>query len=250
MSSNLQNKLFHYEATPPEKVWDELAAALDSGIDHAFTRRLQDFEAAPPPSAWNKIEKQLSNTVRQTPVVPFFKRYRRPLKIVGAAAAILFLAVVTSLLLVSKNSVSETPMEAARVMKPPATGDSPVIEQEKPEIVTSLASAAGRVTKEPIRTKTKAGSQKGVIASRYTSSSETVQPINYHSYSDKYMMYSDGNGHSVRLPKKIYDFFVCPEHDLPCRDRLKGLQQKIAASALSPGFTGMLDMIQNLQENK
>jgi hypothetical protein len=250
MSSNLQNKLFHYEATPPEKVWDEVAAALDSGIDHAFTRRLQEFEATPPPSAWTRIEKQLSQTDRDTPVIPFFKKYRRPLKIVGAAAAILFLAVITSLLLVSKKSVSETPMEAARVDKPPVAGDSPIIEKEKPEVVTTLATVAGTVSKEPIRTKAKAATQKAVMASRYTSSAETVQPINYHSYSDKYMMYSDGNGHSVRLPKKIYDFFVCPEHDLPCRDRLKGLQQKIAASALSPGFTGMLDMIQNLQENK
>ena len=250
MSSNLQNKLFHYEATPPEKVWDEVAAALDSGIDHAFTRRLQEFEATPPPSAWTRIEKQLLQTDRDTPVIPFFKKYRRPLKIVGAAAAILFLAVITSLLLVSKKSVSETPMEAARVDKPPVAGDSPIIEKEKPEVVTTLATVAGTVSKEPIRTKAKAATQKAVMASRYTSSAETVQPINYHSYSDKYMMYSDGNGHSVRLPKKIYDFFVCPEHDLPCRDRLKGLQQKIAASALSPGFTGMLDMIQNLQENK
>jgi hypothetical protein len=249
MSSDLQNKLFHYEATPPEKVWEELAAALDSGIDHAFTRRLQAFETAPPPSVWNKIEKQLSQPVQQTPAVPFFTRYRRPLKIVGAAAAILFLAVVTSLLLVSKKTISETPMEAARVVQPPATSDSPVVEKEKPAVITSLA-AAGTGIKDPIRIKAKTVTQKAVIASRYTSPAETVQPINYHSYSDKYMMYSDGNGHSVRLPKKIYDFFVCPEHDLPCRDRLKGLQQKIAASALSPGFTGMLDMIQNLQENK
>ena len=87
MRSELQNKLLHYEVTPPEKVWDNIAASLDQDIPFTVSEKLFQFQETPPPSAWAAISRNLDHPQRGAVVLPFFKRYRRPLKYAGATAA-------------------------------------------------------------------------------------------------------------------------------------------------------------------
>jgi hypothetical protein len=79
---------------------------------------------------------------------------------------------------------------------------------------------------------------------------ERTNAIDYSSTDDKYMIYSDGDGNAMRLPKKLYDAFACNTDRITCKQKLKKLQEQVAASAMKTDFTGILDMLNNLQENQ
>ena len=67
---------------------------------------------------------------------------------------------------------------------------------------------------------------------------------------DKYMIYSDGNGNAIRLPKKIFSAFACPTDNFDCKQRLQELREKFAASATTADFNGLLEILKSLQENQ
>src|SRR5689334_5378902 len=110
MSSLLQNKSLQFEAPPPEAAWDKIAASLDQTIPPVVSEKLYQFEESPSPGLWQKIVSQLDRTTDKAKVVPFYTRYRRPLKYSGAVAIFIFLAVLTSLL-ISKKTESELPAQ-------------------------------------------------------------------------------------------------------------------------------------------
>jgi hypothetical protein len=64
------------------------------------------------------------------------------------------------------------------------------------------------------------------------------------------MIYSDGDGNAVRLPKKIFSAFACPTEDIKCKQRLQQLREKFAESAMTADFTGLLQILKSLQENQ
>ncbi|MGZ5286763.1 MAG: hypothetical protein ACXWB9_06245, partial [Flavisolibacter sp.] len=67
---------------------------------------------------------------------------------------------------------------------------------------------------------------------------------------EKYMTYTDDEGYVSRLPKKLYDIFECATRELICRQKISDLQSRVASSAVSSDFTGVLEMLRNLQENQ
>jgi len=54
MNSNLQKKLFHFEAAPPQKTWEKISAALEK--DTSFEQRLYAYKEAPPANTWTAIK--------------------------------------------------------------------------------------------------------------------------------------------------------------------------------------------------
>jgi hypothetical protein len=74
--------------------------------------------------------------------------------------------------------------------------------------------------------------------------------IAFNEDDEKYMAYSREDGNAVKLPKKMFDALTCPTKDVGCLQRIKQLQEKIAASALFADFTGVLDILNNLGENQ
>jgi hypothetical protein len=64
MSSELRNKLLNIEATPPLKVWSNIAVQLDDcGFEFQFPSTLKNAEAAPPVSAWQNIIASLNDEI-------------------------------------------------------------------------------------------------------------------------------------------------------------------------------------------
>src|SRR4051794_29587547 len=96
MSNQIQNKLLQFEEQPPTGAWNEIAAALDSGAANQFAEKLYGFEQAASQNVWTKINDQLSD--HDPKIIPFFKKYSRPLKYSTAIAALVVLAVFVSLL--------------------------------------------------------------------------------------------------------------------------------------------------------
>jgi hypothetical protein len=70
---------------------------------------------------------------------------------------------------------------------------------------------------------------------------------------DRYMIATTATGNAVRLPKKVYSAYACPDESLAssyvdCKEKLSLLQSKMSAS-LTTDFAQFLDLLKNLQEN-
>jgi hypothetical protein len=256
MSNQLQHKLLHYEAPPPERVWNTIATFLDENLSLTISEKLYQYEEEPSALVWQNISLHLDHSVsEQGKVVPFYVRYRRPLKYSGTAAILIFLAVMTSLF-ISKKTESEVP--------PQGVANSVEIRKDtsKPSEVStennSVAKLSGKNGSEHLIAKSK------VLKTRqeeYQSSNlsfedflpqqaEKNEVVRSSIPSDKYMMYSDGDGNVVRLPKKIFNAFACPTEDVKCKQKLQQLKEKFAQSAMTADFTGLLQILKSLQENQ
>jgi hypothetical protein len=251
MSNPLQDKLLGYEVPPPEGVWNNIAAALNEEFSPTISEKLYQFEAAPPVDTWKSIETKLNTTVQERgKVIPFYTRYRRPLKYSGAVAIFAFLAVLTSLL-ISKKTESELPAQTVHSStskdssKSSDQSDNKVTATEKTDVEHNIASAS--VTRRKERT----GKSSASMAEEYLPQRAERNDIVSSSLSpDKYMIYSDGDGNAVRLPKKIFSAFACPIDDYACKQRLQELREKFAASAMTADFNGLLQILKSLQENQ
>ena len=256
MDSQLQNKLLHYEVQPPKGVWNKIAASLDENISHAVSEKLYQYEEEPSPLVWQNISTQLDSSVpEKTKVVPFYIRYRRPLKYSGAVAIFICLAVLTSLL-ISKKTESELPAEGVvnnSIKKD--TPETPVDSEEK----NSITQLREKNKSDHLIAKSKVSRiKKEEFSNSYLSTFESFLPqqaernkiVTSSVASDKYMIYSDGDGNVVRLPKKIFNAFACSTDDMICKQRLQHLKEKFAASAMTADFTGLLQILKSLQENQ
>ncbi|MFL5810973.1 MAG: hypothetical protein ACJ749_15740 [Flavisolibacter sp.] len=74
--------------------------------------------------------------------------------------------------------------------------------------------------------------------------------IDYTTPVDKYMIYSDGDGKAVRLSKKLYDDYACATDKIICKQKIKKLQEQVASAAMKSDFTGILDILNKLEENQ
>jgi len=255
MNNQLQNKLLHYEAPPPEGVWDKIAASLDKNISLALSEKLYQYEEEPSPIVWQNISSQLDNSIKlKAKVVPFYVRHRRPLKYSGAVAIFIFLAVLTSLF-ISKKTESELPSQEVpnTAVKKDSSKSSDTSKEDN-----AVAQLPKKGRREYLIAKSKVTRIRQEEYQNYNSSLESFLPQQAEKNeiagssipADKYMMYSDGDGNVVRLPKKIFNAFACPTDDVTCKQRLQQLKEKFAQSAMTADFTGLLQILKSLQENQ
>lgn len=257
MSNELQHKLFSYEVPPPEGVWNKITASLNKDISFTLSEKLFQYEEEPSLTVWQNISSRLDHSVKQeAKVVPFYIQYRRPLKYSGAIAIFIFLAVVTSLF-VSKKTESEVPAqgtESSVDTKKDSSKPSEVSkenrsiaqlsEKNKPEHLIAR-SKISKIRQEEYQT-----SSSSSFESFLPQQAEKNEVVSSSIPSDKYMMYSDGDGNVVRLPKKIFNAFSCPTEDIVCKQKLQLLKEKFAASAMTADFAGLLQILKSLQENQ
>ena len=258
MSNQLQNKLLHYEIPPSEGVWNKIAVSLDENISPTVSDKLYRYAEQPSPIVWQNVSSQLDNPVTQkTKVLPFYVRYRRPLKYSGAVAIFIFLAVTTSLL-ISKKTESELPAEGVvnstlfkkDTAKPPQQNSK---ELENNFVVTSKENKSGPLIAKSKPSRTRQEELQNSFSSfenLFPQQAEKNKTVSSSLPSDKYMIYSDDDGNVVRLPKKIFSAFACPTNDLICKQHLQQLKEKFAQSAMTADFTGLLQILKSLQENQ
>jgi len=251
MSNQLQDKLLHYEVQPPDGVWNNIATALNEEFSPTLSERLFQFEANPDKNLWDKIDASLNGALTEkAKVIPFYTRYRRPLKYSGAVAIFAFLAILTSLL-ISKKTESELPAQGVvkEIKKDTSKSPSPVDNKETSEVngnERTIARAATSRPREITHNKISTETDESFLPHR----AERNEIVSSSLVPDKYMIYSDGDGNAVRLPKKIFSAFACPTDDLICKERLQQLREKFAASAMTADFNGLLQILKSLQENQ
>jgi hypothetical protein len=254
MSDNIQDKLFHYEVSPPPGVWDEISTALDDQPTEVLGEKLYHFESVPDKKVWNRLQQLLQHT-KADHHLPFFQRYRRPLRYSGAAVMLIIIGTMLSLL-VSKKTVSEVPATSSSSQQPGAISN-PANENaaNEPNSRTTVAGIPDK-SKNAFRRNLLSVASSLSISRPSLSEGFLVTAAERHTViadntaDEKYMIYSDGNGHAFRLPKKIFDAFACPLEDVTCKQRIKILQEKMAGAALTTDFGGILQILEHLQENQ
>jgi hypothetical protein len=260
MSSNLQNKLSDFQSEPPKGVWENIVAALDEPSSEILSEKLYNFQQTPAPKAWDSIAKALDATP-ETPVIPIPKKGRSIWTYV-AAAAIMGAVALTSLFVLNKTS-SDTvspvagtePVQQVPTLPVPSNDTvqrGPVV-LDQPSITLSSPQKEERknMTANPVK------KQRSLISSALAGISRPQmprdirrQPVNFTRPKDRYMIYNDGSGSRVRLPQKLFEVFSCAQEDIRCQEQIKTLQQRIATKAISSDFTGIMELLTDLQKNR
>lgn len=254
MSSGLQKKLHQIEVTPPLGLWDKIASELDASTSYA--QRLFEYQAQPPTETWAKVEAALEPTTVPAPVVPFFKRYKTPLRYIAAASFIAVTLVTATLLLrrTDADSLSNTsnitqPNTEIKTVTGESTGVAALTQTPKePASRQSISQQAAIVTlKRTLASVRPQNIFPSLSISRKFIPREAAETALHFSSSDNFMVYSDGNGNAMKLPKKLFTLVSCPDGDGSCQERIHQLQQKLASSNVTADFMGMMDLVRQLQ---
>jgi hypothetical protein len=260
MDSNLQNKLYHFEANPPQEVWDKIAESLDT--EETFPERLFRYEVQPPPQAWSMIEASLDQANTPAKVIPL-SRYKKPLRYIAAASTIAIVLAITTLNtrepggnITQANTKTSLPINQASVLPLPK---KPVLVEEpapmSPTVVTTARTEkAGRVYRKTSAPKKELGviDPQNAINSVSLSGQFIPDEVNKEqmfdfSVLDNYMVCSDGNGNAIKLSKKLFSLVSCPTGDGSCKERIHQLRQKLTANTVSTDFAGLLEIVRQLQ---
>lgn len=254
MENNLQNKLYHYAALPPESAWDKIADALEN---NDYAKRLTAYEEQPPVTVWRKLEESLNEAATPAKVVPFLIRYKNPLRYV-AAASVIAVALVAVTLTTRRTEAGSLAAGTNAVVTPPHT--QPKFERR---FVTNSPEG-----KSATKTADNAVEEKGLAASvrrtlayikprnilpklslskRFIPRQAVEKTVADFSTQDAFMVYSDGDGNAMRLPKKLFSLVNCEDGDETCKHRIETLRQKLSAAVAPSDFTGMLDLVRQLQ---
>lgn len=237
MNSNLQNKLQQFRATPPEGAWNEIAQALDAETNYG--RRLHNYEESPSAANWQHIEEALQNSV-PAKVVPLTTRFRKPLRYI-AVACFIGVVLVTVTLTVRRTE--------AGALEPTGRGTANTIVSRgngsASQSPLSTQPAANTTTETQANTPAQKNTEPGA-ANTPAATAETAG-VNYASLNN-YVLFNDDDGKVRRISKKMAGFIHCKDGDSGCRQRLQFLRQKLAAKAMTTDFTGILDMLQQLQQ--
>ena len=257
MNSNLQNKLSRFEATPPGGVWDKIAEALDA--EQAFSKRLYDYQETPETNVWKKIESSLEAPV-PAKVVPFTTRYRRPIRYISVAS-IIAVILVSATLLMKKTDTDTVPTADEKVITPAndVAVDNPAT---TPAINSNIQTETASNQNKTQAAFYQAGSKQKrvlnfikpqnilrviVLRGRFAPGRVNKEEMFSFSSLNDYMVYSDGDGNAMKLPKKLFSLVNCPDGDGSCKERIHQLQQKLSSTAMTTDFTGILDMLRQLQ---
>lgn len=246
MNNDLQNKLQQFSAEPPGGAWDKIASALDT--EESFAPRLYAYEEVPPAANWQKIEQALveptEEVTQKAKVVPLHRRLSKPMRYI-AVASILAIILVTVTLTTERTEAGAletdgtTAVPAASLPVTTSTGSS-----------NHGANAGQGLTINESDTEDNgqnnlAGSQTQRPTSLARKRDFSTAPIN--ALQSHYVTYSDGNGKIMRVSRKMETYINCDDSDRQCKQRLQELRQKMAAKAMTTDFTGILEMLQQLQ---
>jgi hypothetical protein len=260
MDSHLQNKLYHFEANPPQEVWDKIAGSLDT--EETFSHRLFEYEVQPPPQAWSVIEASLDQANTPAKVIPL-TRYKKPVRYIAAASIIAIILAITTLntgesggnttqattktsLPINQASILPVPKKPVLVEEPAPT--SPAVVTVKR---TEKAEKVYRKTNTPKKALGFIDLQNAMnrisLSGQFIPDEVNKEQMFDFSVLDNYMVYSDGDGNAIKLPKKLFSLVNCQDGDGSCKERIHQLRQKLTANFASTDFAGLLEIVRQLQ---
>ena len=262
MDSILQNKLYHFEANPPEEVWDKIADSLDTE-ENTFPQRLINYEVLPPAKSWTVIEASLDQVTTPVKVIPL-TRYKKPLRYIAAASIIAAILAITRLS--SRQDIDGTTQATTEIIAPlnqssllPVPKKQVLVEEDipaPPAPVTTIAS-----TKRPGKAARKAFAAKRVLefiqlqnaitnvsfSGQFIPKTVNKEELFDFTLLDDYMVYSDGNGNAMKLPKKLFSLVNCKDGDGSCKERIYQLRQKLSVNTVPTDFASLLEIVRQMQ---
>ena len=252
MENNLQNKLYQFETPPPTGTWERIEENLNNTENYA--QRLVVFAEQPPAVAWHKIEAALNEAATPAKIVPFSIRYQRPLRYAAAASLIAALLVTATLILRRTETGSLAGINQSRVpakqIKQENNVTTKVNEGALPK-QANINTEAKTVLASVKRTLAYIAPQKILprlsFSKRFMPRKVAEESVANFTAQEAFMVYSDGNGNAMRLPKKLFSLVNCNDGDETCKQRIEVLRQKLSASVSPSDFTGMLDLVRELQ---
>lgn len=264
MDNQLKHKLTSFEAQPPDGTWAKIAQVLDERP--LFAQRLQDYSEEPPLHTWNKIVSELEPAKREAVVVPMHSPFRTVLRY-GAVAAVICVAAVTFTLISKKTeagALSDSTASSNKITTQ-ATASLPINNQVLPKLAdvnkkdiiastqtknSTVALLSSIVTRKRflnlLPTQTIMSSV--TMSGQFIPQRAAPEPICNHQALSKYMVFTDGEGLNLRLPKKLFPLVDCAKGDASCRQRISVLQQKLATADMGGDFTSVLMMLQQVQQ--
>ena len=259
MNNNLQKRLFHFEASPPKKIWDKIAETLDE--EPSFAQRLYRYEKTPPTAIWSAIESSLNGAAApaKAKVVPFTVRYKTPLRYIAAASLIAATLVIVNLSVrhtaagsLASSNKREHPVRRVLQNKndqnPSGGGDAASLSAASPR-VNAENNKANFVAAKRSLAYIRPQSIFPILSLRKNFIPKQVKEkmLFDQSSADDFMVYSDGDGNVMKLPKKLFSLVCCKDGDGSCKTRLERLRQTLSASVATADFVGMIDMLRQLQ---
>lgn len=236
MNSNLQDKLHEFSAAPPDGLWTKIADALDENENYA--QRLFDYEEQPPANAWPSIESSLNDAV-PAKVIPFTKRWKLPLRYIAVASLItVFLVTVT--LTVRRTKAGD--LEAENLS---STKNNSVQPAKQPTVKLTQTAAEEPVRNNPSFNPVEAGE---TTSRSLTATTTPAIEKEGNTPSNRYLVLNGDDGKLVKVPKKLASLIHCKDGDSECLQRLQKLRQTMADNAMSADFTGILEMLRQLQQ--
>jgi hypothetical protein len=259
MNSDLQNKMYHFEADPPPEIWNKIADALDDKIEQTFPQRLYHYEEQPPVQTWATIESSLQESEEPAVKVVPITRYKKPVRYVAAAASI-----IAAIFLVTTISNKKTGAGSVLGGTEPTvtTNQSSIVPLDRPATETGSTTIVRTSTpteKEENRTTpttTKRSTSPVLpqallrtfsLGQKFIPRKADKEALFEFSVLDSYMVYSDDEGNAMKLPKKLFSLVHCYEGDASCKERIHRLQQKLATGTTTADFAGILEIIRQLQ---
>jgi hypothetical protein len=248
--SSLQDKLYNYEQTPPGKVWEKIATALDeSHIDDKFPSQLYSAEATPPVATWEKIIASLDDNHLE--VVHSAKR-SIPIFRYAAAAIIIGIIIFGTIKWAGNNTKESVQKDLATSRTSDTSSKQETTPLENKDAVVKnneeTTSKEGMVKPEQVRTtpvkklKKKYTVQDNDVDANPVYAYNELSPINL---AQRYVMLMTPNG-IVRMSKKLGDLVCCvsgQEQDEDCKDQLKKWQEKIACAPVAPSPGNFMDIL-------
>jgi hypothetical protein len=223
MANQIQNKLLNFEAQPPAGLWEKIAAELDEATP-PFVQRLQQYEVKPDDKNWEPIAIALDKETLAEK--GFFQKHRRLFVYSSAAAAILLIAFLVTLFVPNKTVSNEV-----------AVNNKPAVTKNNSQSINTQTNITITSKEEPTSNK----KETAVIA---------VAKID----DSRYVTVTKDDGKTVRLSKKILDVYKCATNEINerCKERIESLQEKAAASLISPtaDFAGFVELVKNLKEEQ
>jgi hypothetical protein len=257
MEQNFQDRLKNFQFPPPDGAWNRIEDVLEAQREKKLARKLFYFEVMPPTQVWQKLSFRIGKDKSTgTPKKPI-KKYL----VYASIAASIILSIVSVNLMTGNNS---TETEESLITKPKLEKPSSEQTNPKPNTITVIDNSRNLIAAVHPTVK-KNGSQhkfslknieEHLIGSTSSlqkfipESASRNQEISYEDGLDKYMIYASNDGNAVRLPKKMYDNIACPSNDPSCREKIKLLQQKMAQGSFASDFTGVLDLLSNMDDRK
>lgn len=266
MSSNWEHKLYNYGETPPPSAWDAIAAGLDDA-KAAYPDKLYNYQEVPPATAWQKIEENLQPVAKQESKVVAMPRRSHWVRY--AAAAVLLLAIAGIAYFATPGTVNDSVAGTNNTLQLNTVPIAPPVKRvlKHFNVPPQASDVTQSKTKSPRNVVTYAANNfiKRRMGQKQSSVSLPTEPafaahldvipqeksIVDTELTDRYMIATTEDGNPVRLPKKVYSAYACPDDEpahKACELQLTLLQHKMSTS-LTTDFGHFMDLLKNLQEN-